>query len=171
MTYYMKTPYSELYYDREEAAGDVRDEFLLSDKANADFTAFYNAEMDAADQIADASENYSSFEEWATYKAYDLLDDAARDGAAVAYGVTIYADAETEALEERICDMIDPWSDYECRVAAFCALYHATDMVSDLVECIVNELDPPESVDELAERNALLNDIWAYKKARLEALA
>lgn len=171
MTFYFESPFCELY-EREEAVSDIVDAFCSSDEANADFTAYYNSDAESdADRISDASEAYSCFEEWATYYAYDLLDDAAKNGRATCYGVTVYADAETEALEERITDMIDPWCDDECRVATFCALYNVTDAVSDIIEYIVNELDSPESFDEAAARVRLIDDIRAYRKARREKVS
>lgn len=169
MTLYLETPYSDLLYNRDEAARDIADLFCDNDEAAADFVEYYNSDAtDPADLITldDLTAHFCSFEEWTVYRAYDLISDAERDGRAELYGVTVYADAATEALEERINNMIDPWSASESRVATFCDLYNASDLVSDIIEYIVNELDSPESIDEAAERVRLIDDIRAYRKAR-----
>ena len=171
MNMYMETPYSDLLYNRDEAARDIADLFC----DNADALAAFDACCDrlqedgyTPEEIEARKEDPAALEEWATYRAYDMIADAEKSGRSALYGVVIYADTETEALEERINDMIDPWSDYECRVATFCALYNVTDLVSDIIECIVNDLDPAESVDEEIERVRLIDDIRAYRKARRE---
>lgn len=169
MTFYLETPYSDLLDNRDEAARDIADLFCDNDEAAADFVEYYNSDaLEPGDLITldDLTAHFCSFEEWTVYRAYDLISDAERDGRAELYGVTVYADAATEALEKRINDMIDPWSAPESRVATFCDLYNASDLVSDIIEYIVNELDNPESIDEAAERVRLIDDIRAYRKAR-----
>lgn len=171
MAFYLETPYSDLLYNRDEAARDIADLFCDSNEAAADFVEYYNSDaLEPVDLITldDLTAHFCSFEEWTVYRAYDLISDAERDGRAELYGVTVYADAATEALEERINDMIDPWSAPESRVATFCALYNVTDLVSDIIEYIVNELDSPESIDEAAERVRLIDDIRAHRRARRE---
>ena len=175
--YYLTTPFCETFTSREEAAGTIADLFCdqASERGTDARRAFCASCEDAAGDdlemfgflIDDDAERM----QWAEYKAYDLLDDAGRLGSATLYGVTVYADAETEALEERITDMIDPWCDDECRVATFCDLYNVTDAVSDIIEYIVNELDDPESLDECAARVRLIDDIRAYRKARREKVS
>lgn len=169
MTLYLETPYSELYYNRDEAAADIADVFC----DNADALAAFDACCDrlqedgyTPDEIEARKEDPAALEEWATYRAYDMITDAEKNGRSALYGVVIYADAATEALEERINDMIDPWSAPESRVATFCDLYNASDLVSDIIEYIVNELDSPESIDEAAERVRLIDDIRAHRRAR-----
>lgn len=171
MTLYLETPYSDLIDNRDEAARDIADLFCDNDEAAADFVEYYNSDATSpADLITldDLTNHFGSFEEWTVYRAYDLISDAERDCRAELYGVTVYADAATEALEERINNMIDPWSAPESRVATFCDLYNASDLVSDIIEYIVNELDPAESLDELAERVRLIDDIRAHRRARRE---
>ena len=174
MTFYLETPYSDLLYNRDEAARNIADLFCDNDEAAADFVEYYNSDaLEPGDLITldDLTAHFCSFEEWTVYRAYDLLSDAERDGRAELYGVTVYADAATEALEERINNMIDPWSDSESRVATFCDLFNASDLVSDIIEYIVNELDPAESFDDAAERVRLVDDIRAHRRARRERVA
>ena len=169
MTFYLETPYSELYYNRDEAARDIADVFCDNADALAAFDACCGRLQEdgyTPEEIEARKEDSAALEEWATYMAYDMITDAEKNGCSALYGVVIYADAATEALEERINDMIDPWSAPESRVATFCDLYNASDLVSDIIEYIVNELDPAESLDEAAERVRLVDDIRAHRRAR-----
>lgn len=171
MTFYLETPYSELYYNRDEAAADIAGLFCDNDDALAAFDACCDRLQEdgyTPGEIEARKEDPAALEEWATYRAYDLISDAERDGREELYGVTVYADAATEALEERVNDMIDPWAAPESRVATFCDLYNASDLVSDIIEYIVNELDPAETFDEAAERVRLIDDIRAHRRARRE---
>ena len=174
MNYYTYHPMNTVYYNRDAAAEDIADLFYYEDDARDAFYARCDLLTDdgyTPDEIEATKDDEATFNEWATYKAYDLLDAAEKNGRSDMYGVTVYADPETEALEERITDMIDPWCDDECRVATFCDLYNATDTVSDIIEYIVNELDSPESFDEAAARVRLIDDIRAYRKARREKVS
>lgn len=160
--YYLTTPFCDICSNRKEAAGMIADAITDSDAARTAYDVFcagneyYYADDDAG------------FDEWATYEAYDLLDKAERRGRSAAYGVTVYADEDVDALTQRTVDAFDPWCDIETRVALFCAIYNGGEELEWLLEQLhdlAHDVDP----DEAEKILALIADICRFDGERRPA--
>ena len=172
--YYLTSPFCETFTSREEAAGTIADLFCDqtsergTDARRAWCLNCIDAENEDLDAAAALMENDVCREEWAGYKAYDLIDDAARAGSATLFGVTIYADAEAAALEARTSDAFDPWAGSDARVAVFCAIFNGGEELEWLLEQLhdlTHDVDP----DEAEKILALCADISRFDRERRPA--
>lgn len=147
MRYYITTPFCAICENREETADMIADVIAESDLAATAYSWFC-----IVNEFHRADDN-SGLEEWATYEAYDLLDQAEKSGRSAAYGVTIYANERADALTQRTVDEFDPWPAEETRVGLFCAIYNGGKELEWLLEQLhdlAHEVDPEEAEKILA---------------------
>lgn len=162
MRHYIITPFCAICENREETAGMIADVITKSDTARTAYDVF------CAGNEFYYEEDDAGFEEWATYEAYDLLDKAERCGRSAAYGVTVYADEEADALAQRAADAFDSWLVEEVRVDLFCAIYNGGEELEWLLEQLhdlTHEVDPEEAEKILA----LVEDISRFDRERRPA--
>ena len=162
MRYYTTTPFCAICENREETAGMIADVITESDSARTAYSVF------CAGNEFYYEEDDAGFEEWATYEAYDLLDQAEKSGRSAAYGVTIYANERADALTQRTVDEFDPWPAEETRVAVFCAIFNGGEELEWLLEQLhdlTHDVDP----DEAEKILALVEDISRFDRERRPA--